>query len=198
MTLLASILQLMTYFVWTGAQLVAAGTIVNILFPGVPIEVGMILVAVWVAGYTMLGGMLADTLLDFIQMFFTAGGVLLIFLLHHERGWRLGGDDVDHRHHCTTPSRSPCCPIGGRFRLPGLLRRHGLDLLDRRLDGDRLRLRADPGPVPALDVGPQRIDGGLGHVHGRRAVPVLRHHVAADRHHDVQARPGPREHRLSS
>ena len=80
MTILASILQLLTYFVWTGAQFVAAGTIVNALFPAVPVAVGMILVAIWVTGYTMLGGMLADTILDFIQMFFTAGGVLLIFL----------------------------------------------------------------------------------------------------------------------
>ncbi len=89
MTILASILQLMTYFVWTGAQMVAAGTIVNALFPAVPIEVGMVLVAVWVTGYTMLGGMLADTLLDFIQMFFTAGGVLLIFLfvINQVGGW---------------------------------------------------------------------------------------------------------------
>jgi SSS family transporter len=80
MTILASIAQLATYFVWTGAQMVAAGTIVNALFPAVPIEVGMILVAIWVTGYTMLGGMLADTVLDFIQMFFTAGGVALIFV----------------------------------------------------------------------------------------------------------------------
>lgn len=89
MTVLASIAQLMTYFVWTGAQMVAAGTIVNALFPSVPIEVGMILVAVWVSGYTMLGGMLADTLLDFIQMFFTAGGVALIFgyVLYQVGGW---------------------------------------------------------------------------------------------------------------
>lgn len=89
MTILASVLQLMTYFVWTGAQLVAAGTIVNALFPAVPIAVGMILVAIWVTGYTMMGGMLADTLLDFIQMFFTAGGILLIFLLvlHQVGGW---------------------------------------------------------------------------------------------------------------
>ncbi|MFH2102991.1 MAG: sodium:solute symporter family protein [Chloroflexota bacterium] len=89
MTVLASVVQLMTYFVWTGAQLVAAGTIVNALFPNVPIEFGMILVAVWVTGYTMLGGMLADTLLDFFQMFFTAGGVLLIFLfvLNQVGGW---------------------------------------------------------------------------------------------------------------
>lgn len=89
MTVMASILQLMTYFVWTGAQMVAAGTIVNALFPSVPIEVGMVLVAIWVTGYTMLGGMLADTLLDFIQMFFTAGGVALIFVfvLNQVGGW---------------------------------------------------------------------------------------------------------------
>ncbi len=89
MTVLASILQLMTYFVWTGAQMVAAGTIVHMLFPTVPIEVGMILVAIWVVGYTMLGGMLADTMLDFIQMFFTAGGVLMIFLfvMSQVGGW---------------------------------------------------------------------------------------------------------------
>jgi SSS family transporter len=89
MTVLASILQLMTYFVWTGAQMVAAGTIVNALFPSVPIWAGMVLVAIWVTGYTMLGGMLADTLLDFIQMFFTAGGVLLVFLfvLKSVGGW---------------------------------------------------------------------------------------------------------------
>jgi len=89
MTILASIAQLMTYFVWTGAQMVAAGTIVNALFPSVPIQVGMILIAVWVSGYTMLGGMLADTLLDFIQMFFTAGGIALIFgyVLYQVGGW---------------------------------------------------------------------------------------------------------------
>jgi SSS family transporter len=89
MTVLASIAQLMTYFVWTGAQMVAAGTIVHALFPNVPLEVGMILVALWVVGYTMLGGMLADTLLDFIQMFFTAGGITLIFgfLLVQVGGW---------------------------------------------------------------------------------------------------------------
>ncbi len=79
----------MTYFVWTGAQMVAAGTIVNALFPSVLVWAGMVLVAVWVTGYAMLGGMLADTLLDFIQMFFTAGGVTLIFLfvLNQVGGW---------------------------------------------------------------------------------------------------------------
>jgi len=46
-------------------------------------------VAAWVAGYTMLGGMLADTMLDFIQMFLTALSVLLIFLftMNAVGGW---------------------------------------------------------------------------------------------------------------
>ncbi len=89
MTVFASIAQLMTYFVWTAAQFVAAGTIVNALFPDVPVTLGVLLVAVWVTGYTMLGGMLADTLLDFIQMFFTAGGMALIFgfVLYQVGGW---------------------------------------------------------------------------------------------------------------
>lgn len=89
MTILASFAQLFTYFVWTGAQMVAAGTIVHALFPGVPVAVGMIAVAIWVVGYTMLGGMMADTILDFMQMFFTAGGVTVIFLycLNQVGGW---------------------------------------------------------------------------------------------------------------
>ncbi len=79
MVVLSSVAQLATYFVWVGAQMVAAGTIVNALFPSVPVEAGMVIVAIIVTFYTMLGGMLADTLLDFMQMFFTAGGLTLIF-----------------------------------------------------------------------------------------------------------------------
>jgi Na+/proline symporter len=39
----------------------------------------MIGIIVIVAAYTTLGGLLADTILDFMQMFFTAGGITLIF-----------------------------------------------------------------------------------------------------------------------
>lgn len=79
MVVLSSISQLLTYFAWTGAQIVAGGSIAQALF-GWPIEVGMIVIIVIVAAYTTLGGMLADTLLDFIQFFFTAGGITLIFV----------------------------------------------------------------------------------------------------------------------
>jgi len=79
MTVLAVIAQMLTYFSWTGAQIVAGGAIVQGLF-GVDPTIGMVIIIVIVAGYTTMGGMLADTLLDFFQMFLTAGGITLVFL----------------------------------------------------------------------------------------------------------------------
>ncbi len=40
----------------------------------------MVIVITIVAAYTTMGGMLADTMLDFFQVFLTAGGITLIFL----------------------------------------------------------------------------------------------------------------------
>lgn len=79
MTILASIAQLLTYFAWTGAQIVAGGNIIHALL-GWPVTTGMIMVALIVTFYTMMGGMWADTLLDFMQMFLTAAGVTMIFI----------------------------------------------------------------------------------------------------------------------
>lgn len=78
MGLAASLVQLVTYFGWTAAQIVAGGNIVHALL-GWPVSIGMIFVATIVILYTMMGGMWADTLLDFMQMFLTAGGITLIF-----------------------------------------------------------------------------------------------------------------------
>jgi solute:Na+ symporter, SSS family len=75
----ASLVQMVTYFGWTAAQIVAGGAIVHSLL-GWPLSIGMIFVATIVILYTMMGGMWADTLLDFMQMFLTAGGVTMIFL----------------------------------------------------------------------------------------------------------------------
>jgi Na+/proline symporter len=44
------------------------------------VQIGMIVVGVWVTLYTTLGGLWADTLLDFMQMFITATGITLIFV----------------------------------------------------------------------------------------------------------------------
>ncbi len=88
MGLAASLVQLITYFGWTAAQIVAGGTIVHALL-GWPVWGGMLFVASVVIVYTMMGGMWADTLLDFMQMFLTAGGITLIFvaMLNAVGGW---------------------------------------------------------------------------------------------------------------
>ncbi|HET58898.1 MAG TPA: hypothetical protein ENN32_00820, partial [Chloroflexi bacterium] len=89
MALAGSITQLIAYFGWTAAQIVAGGAIVQALL-GWPLSIGMLFVAVVVIFYTMLGGMWADTLLDFMQMFFTSGGILLIFwtVMSQVGGWQ--------------------------------------------------------------------------------------------------------------
>lgn len=79
MGFLGSIAQIITYFAWTGAQIVAGGNIIHALL-GWPVATGMIIVALVVTIYTTLGGLWADTLLDFMQMFLTAGGITLIFV----------------------------------------------------------------------------------------------------------------------
>ncbi len=88
--------QLMTYFVWTGAQAwwppgrrLRSPRSLNVPES----SAGMVLVANWVTGYTMLGGMLADAPLDFIQMFSVAGGVTLIFFFVLNASGRLGRAD---------------------------------------------------------------------------------------------------------
>jgi solute:Na+ symporter, SSS family len=88
MGLAASLVQLVTYFGWTAAQIVAGGAIVHTLL-GWPLSIGMLFVATIVILYTMMGGMWADTLLDFMQMFLTAGGITLIFfgVMNAVGGW---------------------------------------------------------------------------------------------------------------
>lgn len=77
--LIGSAVQIFTYIVWTSAQFVAGSVVVHSLL-GWPPSVGVVLVGIIVTAYTTMGGMLADTLLDFIQMFFTAGGITAVFV----------------------------------------------------------------------------------------------------------------------
>lgn len=77
MSVVGTITQIITYFGWTAAQIVAGGAILTALL-GWPLWVGMILVAAIVTVYTMAGGLWADTALDFMQMFLTAFGLLMI------------------------------------------------------------------------------------------------------------------------
>lgn len=86
--LIGSIVQLVTYFTWTAAQIVGGGHILHALL-GWDVWVGMTVIGITVTLYTTLGGMLADTLLDFIQMFFTAAGISAVFyyVLKEVGGW---------------------------------------------------------------------------------------------------------------
>jgi SSS family transporter len=76
---LTVVAELLTYFSWTAAQIVAGGAIAQGIF-GVDPVIGMIIIIVIVAGYTMMGGLFADTMLDFFQMFLTAIGLTLVFI----------------------------------------------------------------------------------------------------------------------
>ncbi|MHB8863423.1 MAG: sodium:solute symporter family transporter, partial [Pirellulaceae bacterium] len=88
MGILSSLAQLAAYFAWTAAQFVAGGHVLQQLL-GWPLPVGMVVIGTIVTLYTTMGGMLADTLLDFIQMFFSAGGIALLFffVLQAVGGW---------------------------------------------------------------------------------------------------------------
>lgn len=82
--------QVIAYLGWTAAQIVAGGALIHALL-GWPLPIGLIFVTTVVVLYTMMGGMWADTLLDFMQMFFTAGGILLIFtvVMKEIGGWQI-------------------------------------------------------------------------------------------------------------
>jgi SSS family solute:Na+ symporter len=77
MSVVGTVTQIITYFGWTAAQIVAGGAILQALL-GWPISVGMILVTLIVVLYTMMGGLWADTALDFMQMFLTSIGLVII------------------------------------------------------------------------------------------------------------------------
>lgn len=79
MSVVGSIAQIIGYFGWTAAQIVAGGAILQALL-GWDLAVGMVMVAGIVTIYTMAGGLWADTALDFMQMFLTMGGLLIIFI----------------------------------------------------------------------------------------------------------------------
>lgn len=80
MSVIGTVTQIITYFGWTAAQIVAGGSILRALL-GWPLATGMILVATVVTLYTIMGGLWADTALDFMQMFLTTTGLLVIFLI---------------------------------------------------------------------------------------------------------------------
>ncbi|MEM5774754.1 MAG: hypothetical protein AAGU05_07090, partial [Anaerolineaceae bacterium] len=88
MSVIGAVIQIITYFGWTAAQIVAGGSILHVLL-GWPLQMGMILVGVIVTVYTMMGGLWADTALDFMQMFLIGIGLVILFtvIVNQVGGW---------------------------------------------------------------------------------------------------------------
>jgi SSS family transporter len=83
-----SILYIPVYLGWIGAQLLAFGYILNSL-TGFPETASILISTAVVLTYTYLGGMWADTILDFFQMVIIVVGLLVVFpvLVGDLGGW---------------------------------------------------------------------------------------------------------------
>ena len=99
--LAASLLMVPTYFGWIAAQFMALGAMLELTF-GLPLDVAVVLVAVIGTGYTMVGGMWAVTITDFLQValvtigLFVLSGAVLLHLGDGDlaRGWSGFFDEV--------------------------------------------------------------------------------------------------------
>ncbi len=74
---IASVLMIPPYFGWIAAQFMALAGMLHLFF-GIPITLGIALVALVGFGYTLLGGMWAVTLTDAIQMGIVIFGLLAV------------------------------------------------------------------------------------------------------------------------
>ncbi len=74
---LSAILMVPSYFGWIAAQYVALAGVLNMFF-GLPLEWGILAVALTGIGYTMLGGMWSVTLTDAVQMSLVVVGVVVL------------------------------------------------------------------------------------------------------------------------
>lgn len=83
----AALLMIPTYLGWIGAQFVALAGLAEQLF-GIPVPVGLALVAAIGTTYTLLGGMWSVTMTDIVQMTLVAIGLIILTL---EVLWRAGG-----------------------------------------------------------------------------------------------------------
>ncbi len=80
-----TLIYLPPYIGWIGAQMLAFGTLFS-HFTTIPIKLAIIISAIIVIVYTYSGGLLADAITDFIQMFFILFCLIFMFvniLLNH-------------------------------------------------------------------------------------------------------------------
>lgn len=75
--LLSSIILVPSYFGWIAAQFTALAEILHLFF-GIPVVLGLLLVALVGTGYTMMGGIWSVTLTDAVQMTLVLVGLLVL------------------------------------------------------------------------------------------------------------------------
>ncbi|MEM1635404.1 MAG: sodium:solute symporter family protein [Thermosphaera sp.] len=86
--LTTSILQMISLTTLTASQILASGTIFSAL-TGLPFETGVLLATIITILYTILGGLWADVLTDFVQWLMITLGMLIAvpFILANAGGW---------------------------------------------------------------------------------------------------------------
>lgn len=85
---LTAILNILALFFLTSSQVLASGTVVNVL-TGIPLNVSILLSGIIIIAYTTLGGMIADQISDLVQFFIILGGlaIALPFIINGAGGW---------------------------------------------------------------------------------------------------------------
>jgi len=75
--LLSSVILVPSYFGWIAAQFTALAEVLHLFF-GIPVGIGLLLVAVIGTGYTLMGGMWSVTLTDAVQMSLVLLGLVVL------------------------------------------------------------------------------------------------------------------------
>ena len=102
--LLSSVILVPSYFGWIAAQFTALAEVLHLFF-GVPVGLGLLLVALVGTGYTLMGGMWSVTLTDAVQISLVLVGLLVLVAvvlleLGHGNAWhgltRIGRESDPH------------------------------------------------------------------------------------------------------
>jgi SSS family solute:Na+ symporter len=75
--MISALILVPSYFGWIAAQFVALAGVLDLFF-GIPVAIGLVLVAVVGTGYTLMGGMWSVTLTDAVQILLVLGGLLVL------------------------------------------------------------------------------------------------------------------------
>jgi len=79
--LLAGVCIVVSYFGWVAAQMVAMGFVIHTFLPEVSLHGAIVVSSLCVMGYTLLGGLWAVSITDFIQTFLIIIGLIVVTVI---------------------------------------------------------------------------------------------------------------------